>query len=70
MSVSPHVSVFSSRYSGAPHDGDESDDSDAEPQTYTVIENDWRGGHVVNPDAWKKERKWGVGGLKAMGRKK
>jgi hypothetical protein len=77
MSASPFVSIFSSRYSGHPHDGGESDDTDEEPQRYTVIENDWRGGHVVGAGAaagvevpgmglgpgLKQKKKWGLKGV-------
>lgn len=74
MSASPYVSIFSSRYSGHPHDGGDSDDSDSEPQRYTVIENDWRGGHIVDNkiDAdGLKRNKWGQfkGAIGHLGRK-
>lgn len=74
MSSSPFVSIFSSRYSGHPHDGGESDDTDEEPQRYTVIENDWRGGHVVDPamgvsgDGLRGKKRWGLKGV-GFGRK-
>lgn len=64
ISASPYVSIFSSKYSGAPHDGGDSDDTDTEPTRYTVIENDWRGGRVVKDqlpinDRDLKRNKWG-----------
>ena len=39
------------RYTGTPHDGDDSDDEEAAAKAtrYTVIENDWRGGRIVQP---------------------
>ena len=75
MSASPYVSIFSSKYSGAPHDGGDSDDTDTEPTRYTVIENDWRGGHVVKDqpisDKDLKRNKWGQikGAIEHLGRK-
>jgi hypothetical protein len=74
MSASPYVSIFSSRYSGHPHDGGDSDDTDSEPQRYTVIENDWRGGHIVDKKIdheGLKRNKWGQlkGAIGHLGRK-
>ncbi|RXK41578.1 hypothetical protein M231_01077 [Tremella mesenterica] len=60
LSLSPHVSTFSTRYTRGPHDDVDSDDSESEPRGYTVIENDWRGGHVVRPEGMKK-RWMGIG---------
>jgi len=58
---SPNISIFSNRYSGNPHDGGDSDDEEDAPRQYTLVENDWRGGHVVDPgpDVFKKGGKWG-----------
>ena len=58
MSGSPYVSIFSNRFS-APGDGDDSDDEEQQEQNYTLIENDWRGGHVVDPESFEKKKKWG-----------
>lgn len=83
ISASPYVSIFSSRYSGAPHDGGDSDESDSGGgaggasttsvggSRYTVIENDWRGGHVINYDGEFKRNKWGQikGAIGHLGRK-
>ncbi|ORX40143.1 hypothetical protein BD324DRAFT_616516 [Kockovaella imperatae] len=52
---SPYISVFSNRFTG-PHDGDDSDDEEQQPQQYMMIENDWMGGHVVDPEGEKKSR--------------
>ena len=57
-SGSPYISIFSNRFTG-PHDGDDSDDEEGTPQQYTLIENDWMGGHVVDPDGLEKRKKWG-----------
>jgi hypothetical protein len=56
LGSSPYVSIFSTRYSGGPHDGDESDDEETGARDYTVIENDWRGGHVVGPEPFRRGR--------------
>jgi hypothetical protein len=83
ISASPYVSIFSSRYSGAPHDGGDSDESDngeggsagvgttPSGPRYTVIENDWRGGHIINYDGEFKRNKWGQikGAIGHLGRK-
>ncbi|KAL7423116.1 hypothetical protein Q5752_002415 [Cryptotrichosporon argae] len=42
-------------------DGDDSDDEAGARRRYTVIENDWRGGHVVKPELGK--RKTGLRGV-------
>jgi hypothetical protein len=73
MSASPYVSIFSSRYSGHPHDGGDSDDSDSEPQRYTVVENDWKGTNKadkIDHDGMKRN-KWGQlkGAIGHLGRK-
>jgi len=74
MSASPYVSIFSSRYSGHPHDGGDSDDSDSEPQRYTVVENNWgsAAGKVdkIDPEGMKRN-KWGQlkGAIGHLGRK-
>ncbi|CAD6570910.1 MAG: hypothetical protein TREMPRED_000061 [Tremellales sp. Tagirdzhanova-0007] len=69
--TSPHISIFSSRYSGHPRDGGESDDDEQGSSQYTLIENDWRGGHIVRPDGVKKEGKWGQikGAIGQIGRR-
>ena len=54
---SPYISIFSNRFTG-PHDGDDSDDEEEAQQQYMVIENDWMGGHVVEPEG-DKRKKWG-----------
>lgn len=77
MSASPYVSIFSSRYSGHPHDGGDSDDTDSEPQRYTVVENDWRGTAKDKERMDKidhegmKRNKWGQlkGAIGHLGRK-
>jgi hypothetical protein len=75
MSASPYVSIFSSRYSGHPHDGGDSDDTDSEPQRYTVVENDWRGTAKDKLDKidheGMKRNKWGQlkGAIGHLGRK-
>lgn len=64
-SSTQYLSVFSNRYSAHPHDGDDSDDDNHPQQNYTVIENDWRGGHVVQSEQqedFKRHGRWG--GLK------
>ncbi|OCF42051.1 hypothetical protein I317_04137 [Kwoniella heveanensis CBS 569] len=68
---SPYVSIFSHRYAATPLNEDDSDDEEQERREYTVIENDWRGGHVVRPDelglTTSSEGKKGKWGLKKMG---
>ena len=68
----PHISIFSNRYSGLPHDGGDSDDDEHEQRNYMLIENDWRGGHVVGRDVSKKGGKWGQfkGAIGHIGRRK
>jgi len=56
---SQYISVFSNRYSAHPHDGDDSDDEEHGQTSYTVIENDWRGGHVIDSEGFKKAGRWG-----------
>jgi len=72
--VSPHISIFSSHYSGHPRDGGDSDDEEQEQRNYMLIENDWRGGHIVGPDLElaKKSGKWGhfKGAIGQFGRRK
>ncbi|WVQ96703.1 hypothetical protein IAU59_003810 [Kwoniella sp. CBS 9459] len=67
---SPYVSIFSHRYAATPLNEDESDDEEQERREYTVIENDWRGGHIVRPDelglSTGNEGKKGKWGLKKM----
>jgi len=59
-SSNQYISVFSNRYSAHPHDGDDSDDEEHGQTNYTVIENDWRGGHVVDNEGFKLQKgKWG-----------
>ncbi|WWC62576.1 uncharacterized protein I303_105173 [Kwoniella dejecticola CBS 10117] len=51
MGISPYVSIFSNRYQPkVPLNDDDSDDENDNNREYTVIENDWRGGHIVRPD--------------------
>jgi hypothetical protein len=73
MSASPYVSIFSSRYSGHPHDGGDSDDSDSEPQRYTVVENGWAAAHKADKvdHEGAKRNKWGQlkGAIGHLGRK-
>ncbi|WVQ83009.1 hypothetical protein IAT38_005147 [Cryptococcus sp. DSM 104549] len=67
---SPYASIFSHRYSGHPLNDDESDDEEQENGRYTLIENDWRGGHVVDPAELRgggEKKKWGP--LRKLGRK-
>lgn len=45
---SPYISVFSNRFAG-PHDGGDSDDEEGGRAGFTMIENDWRGGRIVDP---------------------
>ncbi|WRT67747.1 uncharacterized protein IL334_004719 [Kwoniella shivajii] len=50
LGVSPYVSIFSNRYQPKfPLNDDDSDDEMDNNREYTVIENDWRGGHIVKP---------------------
>lgn len=57
--TSPYRSIFSNnRYSGQPHDGDDSDDNEAVGQGLTVVENDWRG-RVVPDDTFERKGRWG-----------
>jgi hypothetical protein len=55
--TSPYVSTFSNRLA-VPHDGGESDESEPEGRGYTVIENDWRGGHVVQQQEPFRRGRW------------
>nr|XP_019045605.1 hypothetical protein I302_05996 [Kwoniella bestiolae CBS 10118]OCF24535.1 hypothetical protein I302_05996 [Kwoniella bestiolae CBS 10118] len=76
MGISSYVSIFSNRYQPkVPLNDDDSDDENDNNREYTVIENDWRGGHVVRPDELGLstgnegvggKKKWG---LKRLGRK-
>nr|XP_019012777.1 uncharacterized protein I206_02273 [Kwoniella pini CBS 10737]OCF51558.1 hypothetical protein I206_02273 [Kwoniella pini CBS 10737] len=51
MGVSPYVSIFSNRFQPkVPLNDDDSDDENDNNREYTVIENDWRGGHIIRPD--------------------
>ena len=57
--TSPHRSIFSyTRYSGQPHDGDDSDDNEVANQGLTVVENDW-GGRVIPEDTFERKGRWG-----------
>ncbi|WVQ65750.1 uncharacterized protein L199_003928 [Kwoniella botswanensis] len=78
MGISPYVSIFSNRYQPkVPLNDDDSDDENDNTREYTVIENDWRGGHVVRPDELGLGSSTGSGseggkkkwGLKRLGRK-
>ncbi|WWD04900.1 hypothetical protein V865_002971 [Kwoniella europaea PYCC6329] len=78
MGISPYVSIFSNRYQPkVPLNDDDSDDENDNTREYTVIENDWRGGHVVRADELGLASSTGSGseggkkkwGLKRLGRK-
>lgn len=79
-SAAPAISIFNHRFTG-PHDGGDSDDSSEASRVaeaaqkggrggrgYMVIENDWRGGKVVDGEAkgleGEKKGRWGLKGLK------
>ena len=59
LGKSPAVSILSRPEYTGPIDGDDSDDTAAASQRvrYTMIENDWRGGHVVVPIPPELDRK-------------
>lgn len=66
--TSPYISIFSNRYGGSPHDGDDSDDNEQPQQNLTVVENDWRTRMSVPEEGFERKGRWGQ--LKgAMGRK-
>jgi len=57
--TSPYRSIFSNnRYSGQPHDGDDSDDNEVANQGLTVVENEWRG-RVALDDSFERKGRWG-----------
>lgn len=57
---SPYVSIFSHRYSGQPHDGDDSDDEEQTSTALTVVENDWRATRGIPADeGFERKGRWG-----------
>lgn len=73
---SPYISIFHNRYSGNPHDGDDSDDDEQAPAQFTVVENDWRkdkgpGGEGTGGE-FERKGKWGTfkGAMSHIGRSK
>lgn len=52
------ANMLGPKHAHLPGDGHDSDDEGERGKAFTVIENDWRGGHVVDPPAEKS--RWGA----------
>nr|ODO01025.1 hypothetical protein L204_01750 [Cryptococcus depauperatus CBS 7855] len=63
LTPSSYVSIFSHRFSNIPLNDDDSDDEEQECRPYTIIENDWRGGHIISDEEYMaglEKKKWGL----------